>query len=300
MSRKSQQSYTKIQESKEISISLNNSNEETDLLLKSDPDCKKANNIKKYLIIISILIITSVIVYFVFIETGLLQEFIVFIYHKFSIMYEKHPKTTCFFILFVMVINLALLLPLQSVMVFIVCALFDNYYLAFLFCLFGNTCGSCLVYLISLTKFKSFLLKHIKSNVLFRILCKYSLKYPWKTAFLTRFLFISEGIKEYLLALIGNPFQSFIVTKVLVHSLFILEICFIHMEINEIQSFINRSSMPWSERSFMEKFSTCLIVLLILFTIAFMGFIGYQASQIIKIEKEKEDLKKQQSNQLFK
>ena len=296
MSLNSDQTYSKISEVKHNSISLNNSTEETTFLIKSESTNSKSTKLKKYLIIIGILILLSIAIYFIFIESGILGHVLIMIYNKFEELYLTHPKLTCLAILFIMILNLALLLPLQSIMVFIVCALFQNYYLSFIFCLVGNTCGSCFVFILSFTKVKPFLLKHIKTNVLYRVLCKYSVKYPWKTAFLTRFLFISEGIKEYLLALIGNPFKSFIITKILVHSLFVLEMCFIHMEIKEIQSFINRSSMPWSQRSFMEKFSTFMIVFLILFTVLFMGFIGYQASQILKIEKEKED---QKANQVF-
>ena len=70
--------------------------------------------------------------------------------------------------------------------------------------------------------------------------------------------------------------------------MWILEVCFIHMEIGEISSFMDRGSTPWAKRSLTEKIYTIVVFLIIVFTVLFMGFLGFKAKQILKKEKEKE------------
>jgi len=61
---------------------------------------------------------------------------------------------------------------------------------------------------------------------------------PWRTAFITRLIFISAGLKDYILAVIGNPFCSFIVSSFFLHTFFTLESVLIATELQEIDSFL--------------------------------------------------------------
>jgi uncharacterized membrane protein YdjX (TVP38/TMEM64 family) len=158
--------------------------------------------------------------------------------------------------------------------------------------LFCSVCGSSIIYLISSTKFKPYLIKRFDNNSLFSALRNYSREKPWKTAFLTRFLFIAAGLKEYVLALIDNPFKSFIFSATCLHTMWILEVCFIHMEIGEISSFMDRGSTPWSKRSLTEKIYTVVGFLIIIFTVVFMFFLGYKAKKILNQQKEQIENKK--------
>lgn len=299
ISNKSQTVLSKSYDTHLRSFSEKSHTEVTLLLPKQAPQKKKSSAIKKWAILSGAVLAILIISYFLLVHTGILSRLIYMIYHGLIELYEKSPKTTCFIIFLIKVFCLVLLLPLQSIMIFTVCALFQNYLLSYVFCMACTCTGAIMIYALCLSKIKPLLLKHIGTNPLFKVLCKYSRQYPWKTAFLARFLFISEGIKEYLLALIGNSFWPFIVSKLLIHSLYVLEIIFIHREINEIQDFMSRSSVSWREKSLAEKVSTFLIIGLVLFTMCIMAYIGVKASQIIKEVKDSEAQEEERQKEIF-
>ena len=261
--------------------------EEMVLLIKRQRQQRSSFSYLKCAIITLIVLILVGIFYFMLIKTGFFKASCLYVYNILMDLYKKYPKTTFFVIWLIEVVNLVLMLPLYSILTFIVCSIFENFFISYFYCLFCSLCGSGVVYFISQTKLKPCLLKRFDTNLLFTVLRKYSREKPWKTAFLTRFLFIAAGLKEYVLALIDNPFLAFIGSACCLHTMWILEVCFIHMEIGEISSFMDRGSTPWSKRSLTEKIYTIVVFVIIVFTVVFMGFLGYKAKQILKEEKEK-------------
>lgn len=267
--------------------------EEMMLLIKRKRRNKSTYSIMKAIIIFLIVVILLAISYFTMIKTGFFKMFCMFIYDNLMSLYKNNPILTYLLIWVIEVVSLILILPLYSILTFIVCSIFKNFWVSYLYCLFCSLCGSSIIYFISNTKLKPCLIRRFDKNLLYSVLRNYCKEKPWKTAFLTRFLFIAAGVKEYILGLVDNPFLPFIVTAGCLHTMWILEVCFIHMEIGEISSFMDRGSTPWSKRSFTEKFWTVVGFLIIIFTVLFMIFLGYKAKKILKKEKEKNQAKRQ-------
>ena len=276
------------------------SEEESDKkpLLDEQNESNQNQTSNGYKCLITILIIIGVIVlfYFLLIRTGILENFILFMHHHLGGIYKKYPSSTFMLIILIHIINFLLFLPFRTILTFIVCSIFQNYYLSFICCLIGGLSGSSIIYLLCLTGIKPYLLRRFHSSILLKVLKKFGKDSPWKTAFLTRFLYITGGIKEYFLGLIDMPYLPFIVSAFVLHSILILEICFIHREIGEISAFLNRSSVSWADRSMMEKVSTIIFICFFVFTTVFMIYMGWRISKIIKEEKEKERIKNLQEN----
>lgn len=72
-----------------------------------------------------------------------------------------------------------------------------------------------------------------------------SLVHPWKTAFITRLIFLPAGLKDYILSLINNPFKSYTVSAVVLHGFFTFESVLIGLEFNEIEKFLEEKK-SWS------------------------------------------------------
>ena len=280
---------------KDKSMSLNPESsqaEEMVLLIKRQRERKSSFSFIKLVIVIMILLILGTLFYFLFLKTGVFRSACLAFYSGLTGLYSGHPALTFAVLWVVEVLSLMLLLPFYSILTFIVCSLFKSFWLSYLFCLFCSLCGSSVIYLLCSTQLKPHLTERFSKNVLFDVLQKYSREQPWKTAFLTRFLFIAAGVKEYILALIDNPFWPFIGSACCLHSLWILEVCFIHLEVGEISSFMDRGSTPWADRSFTEKVYTVLGFLVIGFTVLFMAFLGLKAKTLVAREKEKGHLEK--------
>ena len=276
MPNKSIQNNSEIKPSKKVKFiehSEPSQAEEMVLLIKRQRQQRSSFSYIKCIIITLIILILLGVFYFMFIKTGFFKSACLFVYDSLMKLYQNYPKTTFFVIWVIEVISLILVLPLYSILTFIVCSIFKNFFISYFYCLFCSLCGSTVIYIISSTKLKPCLLKRFDTNLLFTVLRKYSRDKPWKTAFLTRFLFIAAGLKEYALALIDNPYLSFIGSAACLHTMWILEVCFIHMEIGEISSFMNRGSTPWKDRSLTEKIYTVVVFMIIIFTVLFLSLI---------------------------
>jgi hypothetical protein len=266
--------------------------EEMVLLIKRQRQQQGSFSYIKLGIIILICLVLGTVFYFVFLKTGIFKKACLYFYDVLMKLYEEHPYMTFFVIWIIEVLSLMLLLPFYSILTFIVCSIFKNFLLSYLYCLFCSVCGSTIIYFLCSTKFKPYLIKRFNKNVLFGVLREYSKQKPWKTAFLTRFLFIAAGVKEYILALIDNPYWPFIGSACCLHTMWILEVCFIHMEIGEISSFMDRGSTPWAKRSLTEKIYTIFGFVIIGFTVIFMCYLGVKAKTIVQKQKEKEEIER--------
>ena len=122
---------------------------------------------------------------------------------------------------------------------------------------------------------------------------------PYKISFLTRFLFIAAGLKDYILALIDNPFTSYMVTALCAHTFFIMEVLLVHKEINEISSFAEHKSIPWKEKTISQKISSLFFAFLLVFTISVMVYLGVEARRLMQKEKERQNEKvKENKNEI--
>ena len=70
-------------------------------------------------------------------------------------------------------------------------------------------------------------------------------KHPWLTAFFTRLIFISAGLKDYILAIILNPFPCFVISAFVLHAFYTAEAVLIASQFKELKSYLN-DSKEWS------------------------------------------------------
>jgi hypothetical protein len=267
-------------------------NSENASFIRDDPSKNSTKGLCKFLIIVLIVILIMVALYVLLVKTGIMDALIFFVNDKLVKLYKNGPFLTCFVILLIHIVNSLLCLPFRTILTFIVVSIIKNYWISFFFCLFCGLASSSILFLISSTRIKPYLLKKFSDSLLFKILLKFGKKSPWRTCFLTRLLYISSGIKDYFLALVDVPYLCFIVSAVVLQSLLILEIIFVHKEMGELRAFINKTNISWSERSMSQKVSTVIIGCTLLFTTVFMLYMGFKITRLVEIEKEKEEKRK--------
>ena len=270
-----------------ISSDAKENTEETTTLLKKTPKNSSNSSWKKGFIIFGIVFVITVILYFLLVQTGLLRKASIFIFEKLHALYLVNPISTYLLLYVIQILSLMLLLPFHTIMTFIIYSIFNNIWISFFHILISSVSGSLVIYLISSSGLKPWIESKFEENEVYNILKKYSQEKPWKTAFLTRFLFIAAGVKDYTLSLIQNPLWSYTVSAAVVHSCFIFEVGLIHTEIKQISGFFDSNTKSWGDRSVTQKISSMFMILLIVFTIGVMVYLGFHASKLFKKEKRK-------------
>ncbi len=106
------------------------------------------------------------------------------------------------------------------------------------------------------------------------------------TSLLVRFLFITYGLKDYILILINNPLDTYFVSSLISNLLFSLEAILIIVQFSNIKDYIKRPE-SWSEKSTPEKALAGFFVFLLIFTFVFAFLLGKWITKKIK-EKEEE------------
>ena len=269
------------------SIFNENESERVELLSKKPASASSSGFLWKCCIIFALVLVAIVLIYIFFIRTGKIKAALQFIDENLKKLYRTHPYLTYSGILLLFLLNYLLLLPLRLIFFFICCSIFPNYYIPFFYSLFCCLAGSSAVFVLASTGIRPWLLGKFGSHVVFKVLLRMAKESPWRTAFLTRMLFITQGIKEYFLALVGVSFCSHITSAAVLLLFYNFQMCLIHHELGEIAAFMNSESVPWKLKSPVEKFSTITSVLFIVFTIVFMAYISYRLTRLVQLEREK-------------
>ena len=255
--------------------------EEKVLLIKTRPPSNSSKSYMKCIIIICVIVVLLVASYFLFIKEGQAKEITYNIFKKLQDWYVEYPKSITLLLILIQILNLLTILPLFTIITFLSCAILKNPWLAFALMLFSAVSTSLVVYIICRSRLKGYCMKKYEHNEFFQMLRIQSIRHPWRTAFLTRFLFISAGLKEYFLPLIDNPFPAFWVSAWVVHAVFTMEFCLIYSEVKNIDTYLN-SKRTWGDLTMIEKASKVFVIILIIFTVALIIFLGYKAHQIFK------------------
>jgi hypothetical protein len=103
---------------------------------------------------------------------------------------------------------------------------------------------------------------------------------------IVRFLFITYGLKDYILILINNPLDTYILSCLIGNLVFSLEAILIIIQFSNIKDYIKWPE-SWSEKSTPEKILTAFFIVLFLFTFLFAFLLG---KWIDKRVKEKEEI----------
>ena len=104
------------------------------------------------------------------------------------------------------------------------------------------------------------------------MLKKIAIKNPMGVAFIIRGMYILDGLKNYTLIVLDNPFISYISSSALVNSVYVMKNVLIGFQLKEINDLMSHKK-NWDELNIPEKFFFILVLILISFTfIATAGF----------------------------
>lgn len=241
-------------------------------------------------IIIGVIIVLAILAfYFFFYRNGLFNRTIINLQTGLHNMYRDRPGLFVLVVYLIMNGIIASCLGFHTLLCILTASIIRNFWISFPLLLFCSVSGDFLAYLISKYTCKNWLLSKFSSNDLYNVLAEESLKEPYKTAFLTRFIFMPAGVKNYILSLIQNPFPSYFLSGLTLHAFYVGESCLIAQEISEISSIMGKKK-GWAEKSAIEKFSFIVVLLLIVFTIVFIVFVGIWATRKIKEKRQSREM----------
>ena len=277
------QSQTNVKSAEGQQIPLNI---EIDMIEQDVEAAKRSHSHNMTVLIITIVTVFGLL-YCVAVETNFLSRVVVYLQVTLKSYYKHEPGTVLGIILVLLIVGYVFLLPLHTIINILSCLIIDNIAVSIVILTIYSLIAATVIFLLCKYVLRDFLLRMFSDNIFYSILLEESREGPYRTAFLTRFIFITAGLKEYILALIDNPYSSFIISGFFVHGFYVLEAVLIAQGISNIQEFLE-SKKTWAEKSGIEKFSFIMVLVLIVFTIVLMSVIGYYATKKVK-ERQKQD-----------
>lgn len=209
--------------------------------------------------------------------------------NKLNEMYQEKPWAvflTVFFVInFIIIMNVGF----QSTLSILFCLIIQNYWYSFAILFFANSTADIVVYFTVDYLVCPCLLTMIKKNQIFKLIQRESKNKPFKAAFLTRFLFISTGLKNLILALIGISAQSYFFSAFVANFIFINLICIVSSEINDFRDMDKNNS--WDQKSSIQKGLFFFTIMMIVFTIVVMIFLGLWARKNLKNQTEEKEIR---------
>lgn len=204
-------------------------------------------------------------------------------------------------IFIIMNLIIILMLPSHTLFSIFTTIVIGNFLQSFLILLISSLTGSVIVYFIVNWKLRNYFFDKFRKNFLFQILSKESKFMPFKTAFLTRVLFVPAGFKDYFLSVLDNPFRSYFISSFVLNSFFTAEAVSIGLGFTEIEKFF-QDHKNWDQKSFLDKFFFFVIGFFVIFTFFMVFIFGYKLTKrynTIKNEEiEIENFKKTIENKL--
>lgn len=254
--------------------------------LKQPIQYQKKNGAFHYATWISVILIILSVVYFLLIKNHFLNSSVVALEDWLKQIYEKSPFQVYFIIY--LIINCVIIFCIGSHSVFcvITALVIKNPFLAFLILFISSVSGDSIVFVISKKFLRNRLVSKFKSNEFFGVLLEESKNEPFKTAFLTRLLFIPAGIKNYILSAIDNKASSYFISGMSLHAFYIIESVLIAQELGEIEDLLNRGQ-HWSDKSTIEKISFIFVMCFVIFTVIFIFVLGAWARKKIINRKQR-------------
>jgi len=242
----------------------------------------------KTLVIGAITLTIIVLVYVFFIRNGMLRDLGTKSHTLLKEEYEVDPIRFGITVYTIMVTIVVTCLGFHSLFCIIIASIINNFTISFPLLVFASVSGDFIAYMIARYTCKDWLYRKFKSNEFFLLLLEESKNSPYKTAFMTRFIFIPAGAKNYILSLIDNPLPSYVLSGLTLHCLFVLESCLIASELSEVENLLSKSQ-SWSEKSTIEKVSFFVVLGFIAFTIAFVVMLGIWATRKIKSKRKSDE-----------
>ena len=243
--------------------------------------------------IIGIMMVSTLVIYLFLLKSGMGLKLLETAQVHLESLYKQN---TYLYLLFVFVLLFVLMifgLPCQTWVCLLCTFTLKNLLFNFVFLTLCSFISSLFIYFVGKRYLHDWLESRLRDNKFYSVLKMESKKSPWRTAFLTRLIYLPTGIKEYLLVIINNPFPSFVVSSLMVHAIYIIELLMISNEIEEIKEFFTRKK-SWSEKSTFEKTSFIFVFILIVLTVSVMGYISYLTTK--RVEEKGKIIKEQDSS----
>ena len=223
-----------------------------------------------------------IVIYLVFIRTGLLSRLFHSIKHGLDELHKTRPFTVFILLYLLVVLVVCTMIFSHAAICMLVATVLNNFWLALFLLVSASMTGSVLIFFLSKPLCAELILSKIDKTDYYIVLKKESKLSPWITAFGTRLLFIPAGSKDYILTMIDNPMLPFFMSCLLVHLFYILESCLIAGQLNELGE---EHSKTWSEKTAVEKFFSLMIYFIIIFTIFLIVFLGKYVTNKINEKK---------------
>ena len=233
------------------------------------------------------------------------KKFFIFYLPKFQSYFQDLYSSNKFLgmslIFIIMNLIIILMLPSHTIFSIFTTIVIGDFFPSFFILLLSSLTGSLIVYFIVNWKLRNYFFDKFKKNFLFQILSKESKFTPYKTAFLTRILFVPAGFKDYFLSVLDNPLKSFFISSFLLNSFFTAEAVSIGLGFTEIEKFF-QDHKSWDEKSPLDKFFLIVIAFFVILTFFIVFVLGYKLTKrynTIKNEEiEIENFKEKIENQL--
>ena len=157
------------------------------------------------------------------IKTGVLNAFFLKTELFLKEMKEKNIYLVYLIIACVLICSLVFILPAHMIICLIASMILKNYWYTYLFLVLVTVAGSAFIYLITKCCLKGCIEKRVQKSEYYQVIKEESQSNPWRTAFLTRMIFIGAGMKDYILAVIENPFPSYLASSFVLNGFFTIE-----------------------------------------------------------------------------
>ena len=179
-------------------------------------------------------------------------------------------------------------LPTHLLICILISMIIGDPALGYIFIYFSSVTTSLFISYPLGTLIKSAISKWLSESWLIEIFREESRSQPLITSLLVRFLFITYGLKDYILILINNPLDTYLVSCLICNLLFSLEAILVITQFWSIKDYIKWPE-SWSEKSTPEKIMAAFFLLLLIFTFVFAFLLSKWINKKIK---EKEEIKK--------
>ena len=223
-------------------------------------------------------------------QTARAKKYIV--HTELSEYYNTNRPATLLIICLLQTISYILLLPIHTVLNILSAIIIKNFFFSWAILTLFSLVASTAVYTVCKQGYYNFILNRIKNNQFYEVLKKESTENPYKTAYLARLVMLPAGMQEYLLAMIGNPYSSFISSAFFVHGIHILETVLIAQGFDNMKEFLT-DRRSWIRKSVSEKISFFMVFGFIIITIGIMVITAIWATR--KINKKKKEIKSMMS-----
>ena len=156
----------------------------------------------------------------------------------------------------------------------------NNNFISFLVTYWATNLGSVTVFFVTKTQCGSWALSKLSKISIFDILKKQALTNQYRYCFIIRVMYISQGIKDYLMGFIGVGFAPFCVSALIVHFWDIAKVFILFYEIQHIKQFYQQKN--WSEQSWLQKLLLLIIFVLLICTYVLFFIFGLYIKKTLK------------------